>query len=248
MSPLRPNRKGAARGLGRTGFTVLIAVTGTEARSAAQAESPDVVLMDVGLPSLRRHFFSSAATSFQSMSHVARSGRGNFFSAAGSRRLARLVSCCQYRSAFFAVAQASRGRHRPVLSAGRDGITLKVRCKGFALFEVAAVGTLSVYDRRGQRVGTVYLAQPPEPGQATMSKQLTDLLVEVLRRWQGPLPRWCYVTDAGDNETAYYKKHLRRLRHPVTGRRLQWHWIVDYYHASERLWTMAEASFTPARC
>jgi len=140
-------------------------------------------------------------------------------------------------------AQASRGRHRPVLSAGRDGITLRVRCKGVALFEVASVGTLSVYDRRGKRVGTVYLAQPPESGQATMSKQLTDLLLEVLRRWQGRLPRLCYVTDAGDNETTYYQKCLRRLRHPLTGQRLPWLWVVDYYHASERLWTMAEALF-----
>jgi hypothetical protein len=146
-------------------------------------------------------------------------------------------------------AQASRGRHRPVLSAGRDGITLKMRCKGFSLYEVATTGTLSVYDRRGQRVGTVYLAQPPEPGQATLSKHLTDLLVEVLRRWSGPLPRLCYVTDAGDNETTYYQKQLRRLRHPVTGRRLEWIWVVDYYHASERLWAMAEALFGPGqRC
>lgn len=36
---------------------------------------------------------------------------------------------------------------------------------------------------------------------------------------------------------------LRRLRHPRTGERLEWHWVVDYYHASERLGTMAEALF-----
>ena len=63
----------------------------------------------------------------------------------------------------------------------------------------------------------------------------------MLRRWQGPLPRLCYVTDAGDNETAYYKKVLRRLRHPRTGARLGWQWVVDYYHACQRVWAMAEA-------
>lgn len=140
-------------------------------------------------------------------------------------------------------AQASRGRHRPVLCVGRDGITLGLRVKGCALYEVATAGTLTVYDRRGRRLGTVYLAYPPEPGQPTMSVQLTQLLTEVLRRWQGPLPRLAYVTDAGDNETTYYKKVLRRLRHPVTRERLDWFWVVDYYHASERLWTMAEALF-----
>ena len=140
-------------------------------------------------------------------------------------------------------AEASQGRHRPVLSAGRDGITLGIRIKGCSIFEVATTGTLTVYDRRSRRLGTVYLAQTPESGQGTMSSQLTQLLLEVLRRWQGPLPRMCYVTDAGDNETSYYQKHLRRLRHPVTGKRLEWFWVVDYYHASERLWTMAEALF-----
>jgi hypothetical protein len=144
-------------------------------------------------------------------------------------------------------AQASRGRHRPVLSVGRDGITLGLQIKGCSLYEVATTGTLTVYDRRGRRLGTVYLAYTPEPGQGTMSAQLTRLLQAVLRRWEGPLPRLSYVTDAGDNETAYYRKVLRRLRHPRTGARLEWCWVVDYYHASERLWAMAEALFGSGR-
>jgi CheY-like chemotaxis protein len=48
----KPNRDILARRLGRSGFTVLLAATGTEARASAQAERPDVVLMDVGLPDL----------------------------------------------------------------------------------------------------------------------------------------------------------------------------------------------------
>src|SRR5437764_1196526 len=86
-------------------------------------------------------------------------------------------------------AQASRGPHRPVLSAGRDGITLGLRLRGCTLYEVATAGTLTVYDRRGRRLGTAYLARTPEPGQGTLGAQLTQLLQEVLRRWQGPLPR-----------------------------------------------------------
>ncbi len=101
----------------------------------------------------------------------------------------------------------------------------------------------SLLDRRGRRVGTVYLAYTPESKQGTMSGQLTRLVTEVLRRWQHPLPRLCYVTDAGDNETTYYDRVLRRLRHPRTGERLAWTRVLDYYHASERLWKMAEALF-----
>jgi hypothetical protein len=145
--------------------------------------------------------------------------------------------------AWLTQAQASRGRHKPVLCAGRDGITLGLSIKGGSIREVATTATLSVYDRRGKRLGTVYLAYIPEAGQTTMSKLLTQLVREVLRRWSGPLPRLSYVTDAGDNETAYYRQVLRRMRHPLTGKRLSWQWVVDYYHASLRLTTMAEALF-----
>jgi hypothetical protein len=144
-------------------------------------------------------------------------------------------------------ASAGTGAHKPVLSVGRDGITLGVRCKGGSLFEVATTGTVSVFDRRGRRLGTVYLAYTPEPGQGQMSQALTRLLRGVLERWDGPLPRLGYVTDAGDNETAYYERVLRRWRHPRTGAPLEWIRVVDYYHASERLWTMAEQLFGKGR-
>jgi hypothetical protein len=143
-------------------------------------------------------------------------------------------------------ASASAGRHKPVLSVGRDGISLGLRYRGITLFEVASAATVSVSDRRGRRLGTVYLAFTPEPGQPTMSRELTRLLRAVLVRWQGPLPRLCYVTDAGDNETAYFKV-LRRLEHPRTGARLEWVRVVDYYHASQRVWTMAELLFGKGR-
>jgi hypothetical protein len=140
-------------------------------------------------------------------------------------------------------ATASTGRHKPVLSVGRDGITLGVRCQGGSVFEVATTATVTVLDRRGRRLGTVYLAYTPEFGQKTMSSQLTRLLRDLLKGWHGPLPRLCYVTDAGDNETTYYEKVLRRLKHPRTREKLEWIRVVDYYHASERIWTMAELLF-----
>jgi hypothetical protein len=144
-------------------------------------------------------------------------------------------------------ASASTGKHKPVLSVGRDGITLGVRCQGGSVFEVATTGTVTVLDRRGRRLGTVYLAYTPEFGQKTMTTALTQLLQDVLRRWQGPLPRLCYVTDAGDNETTYYDKVLRRMKHPTSGVKLEWLRVVDYYHASERIWTMAELLFGKGR-
>ena len=72
-----------------------------------------------------------------------------------------------------------------MLSVGRDGITLGVRIKRGNLFEVATTGTVSVLDRRGRRLGTVYLAYTPESGQTTMSRELTRLLREVLTALAG---------------------------------------------------------------
>ena len=93
----------------------------------------------------------------------------------------------------------------------------------------------------------MYLAHAPELGQKTMTDDLTGLLNEVFRQAEDLQPRLVYVTDAGDNETSFYHRVLRKLRHPSTGKRLPWQWIVDYFHASQRLTTIAEALFRPGR-
>jgi hypothetical protein len=140
-------------------------------------------------------------------------------------------------------AGASRGRHKPLLCVGRDGVTLPLRRKGVCPFEVASTATVSVLDRRGKRLGTVYLGYTPESHQKTMSGSLTALLEDVLRRWEGALPRLGYITDAGDNEVAYCEKTLKEMVHPRTKEGLDWIRVLDYYHASQRVWSMAEALF-----
>jgi hypothetical protein len=155
-------------------------------------------------------------------------------------QVARLVD-------LLAQAHASKGKHQPVLSVGRDGISLGIRVKKGSVFEVATTATLSVSDRGGKRLGTVYLAYAPQPEQVRMGQELTRLLRGVLLAWKGPLPRLCYVTDAGKSETRYYKRVLVAMRHPVTRQRLQWVRVVDYYHASQRVWTMAESLFGKGR-
>lgn len=143
-------------------------------------------------------------------------------------------------------AYASRGRYKPVFSVGRDGIFLPLeRGRGY---QQGAVATISVYDRRGKRLGTVYLASAPEPLQKTLTEQLTSLVQKCLSAWcvdRGrPLPRLCYVTDAGETECGYYAKVLTRLADPRgTGRRLHWYRIIDFFHASQRITAMAEALF-----
>ena len=109
----------------------------------------------------------------------------------------------------------SKGSRKPVLAVGRDGITLCEYKHRF--FEVATAATVSVYDRAGKRLTTVYLAWPPELGQATMDRMLTELLTELFERFTGPLPRLAYITDSGSNEISYYQQVLRRMVPPGTG-------------------------------
>ena len=138
-------------------------------------------------------------------------------------------------------ATKSSGNRKPVLCVGRDGITLRHRA-GF--FEVATAATVSVYDRAGKRLSTIYLAYPPELGQQTTDGMLTSLLNELLIRWQGPLPRLAYVTDSGSNETVYFRRVMRKMVHPLTQQGLDWTRVADFYHVSERVWAMADALFT----
>jgi len=139
-------------------------------------------------------------------------------------------------------AQDSRGPHRPVLSVGRDGIFVPLRHDGE--YHEGATATVSVLDRRGRRLGTVYLGHMPEPGQTTLSQQLTALLQEVLGQWQNPLPRLEYVTDGGHHPTEYYRQVLKKMPDPHRpGHQLDWQWVVDYYHACGYITKMAEALF-----
>lgn len=91
------------------------------------------------------------------------------------------------------------------------------------------------------------MAYSPKLGRGTMTDALTRLLSDVPAAWEGPLPRLCCVTDAGDHETAYGRKVLRPMRHPRTGRRLEWFWVWDFCHVAQRLTVMAEAIFGAAR-
>ncbi len=69
--------------------------------------------------------------------------------------------------------------------------------------------------------------------QATLSADLTALLRDVLSRLGGPLPRLVYLTDAGYHPTQYFREVLQRMDNPrVPGQRLQWLWIIDFYHAA----------------
>lgn len=134
-------------------------------------------------------------------------------------------------------AHESKGNRKPVLSLGRDGITLCEYTHRF--YEVATVATIAIFDRSGKRLATVYLAHTPEAHQVTMSAMIEKLLVEVFTAWKGPLPQLAYVADSGGNESSFFQSTLKHMLHPVSGKLLHWQRVVDYYHVAERIWTIA---------
>jgi hypothetical protein len=117
-------------------------------------------------------------------------------------------------------ARQGKGSRKPVLAVGRDGVTMCENRHSF--WEVATAATVTVFDRRGKRLLTVYLAHSPELGQASMSTMLTDLLTDVLDQWEGPLPTLAYIADSGGNESSYFEDALRRMKHPRTSRCLKY--------------------------
>jgi len=143
-------------------------------------------------------------------------------------------------------ADRSSGCRKPVLAVGRDGLMVPIR--GQACYREGATATVSVYDRKGRRLGTVYLGRMPEPGQRALSGQLTTLIEAVLRGWTGAPPRLAYITDGGNHQTRYYRRVLQRMSDPHhPGRRLRWQWVIDYYHAREYITQLAEALFSDAQ-
>jgi hypothetical protein len=138
-------------------------------------------------------------------------------------------------------AERSRGRQRPVLAVGRDGVMVPLRGQGY---QEASTATVSVYDRRGRRLGTVYLGQMPQAKQEALSRDLTSLVEGVLRRYAGRPPRLAYVTDKGQAQDDYYRRVLRRMADPRRpGRRLAWEWVLDFFHVCGYVAQLREALF-----
>jgi hypothetical protein len=139
-------------------------------------------------------------------------------------------------------AYRGRGPHEPVLAIGRDGIMVPI-C-GQQKQQEASVATVSVHDRKGKRLGTIYLGWMPEALQETLSEQLTELTQAVLLGWKGQRPRLAYITDGGQTPEGYYHKVLKKMHDPRRpGERLVWQRVLDYYHAAGYISKLAEALF-----
>ena len=146
--------------------------------------------------------------------------------------------------ALLTAAEESTGKHRPTLAVGRDGVMAPIRGQGY---QEAATGTVSVHDRRGRRLGTVYFGRMPESGQHRLTAQMSAALTAIVTAWHalgGACPRLHYLTDGGHHQRTFFRQVLRRLADPWRpGRFLAWHWTVDFFHACTYVSKLAEALF-----
>ena len=183
---------------------------------------------------LQEHNVSLSVDSVRKLTTALRDGLASFREPAQVARLLELLE----------KAFASQGRHRPVLAVGRDGVTVPIRRDGY---HEGSTATVSVTNRRGKRLGTVYLGQMPQSGQGRLSAQMTSLITKVLAQWCAlgqVAPRLEYVTDAGGHSKEYYLRVLRHMDDPWRpGHKLVWQWVVDFWHACGYVSKLAEALF-----
>jgi hypothetical protein len=140
-------------------------------------------------------------------------------------------------------ARASTGRWPPTLAVGRDGVNVPLR---HGEWKEGATATVSVMDRRGQRVGTVYLGHMPESGQLTLTTHLTALLQDILQHVDAQDLRLVYVSDDGYHPSDYYHTVLKNMHDPQRPWcTLTWRRIIDSYHTCLYIQQLAEALFSP---
>jgi hypothetical protein len=180
---------------------------------------------------IRDHGVKWSAKSLRKLLNSLRSGQSSFRQEAQAEKLLKLLK----------KAARSKGAYQPVLAAGRDGIMVPMRG---GKYREASTATVSIYDRKRKRLGTVYLGQMPQAGQGELTDQLTELLKHVLQEWRGELPKLVFITDAGDHPTRYYKEVLSRMEDPHRpAQRLVWQWVVDFWHACGYVAKLKESLF-----
>lgn len=108
---------------------------------------------------------------------------------------------------------------------GMDG-TCMLLCEGG--YREAMTGTISLYDKAGERQHTIYLGATPEYGKATFQERMTREIAHIKRLY----PRAAYVgiADGAKTNWDFLKPHVDVQ-------------VLDFYHAAQYLADVASAIF-----
>ncbi|MCP5093716.1 MAG: ISKra4 family transposase, partial [Gammaproteobacteria bacterium] len=111
------------------------------------------------------------------------------------------------------------------VAVGLDG-TCMLLCEGG--WREAMVGTVSLYDGKGQRQHTIYLGATPEYGKATFLARLTREVERTKVRY--PEATYIGIADGADTNWRFLEPHTDAQ-------------ILDFYHASSYLSAVATAAY-----
>jgi hypothetical protein len=90
------------------------------------------------------------------------------------------------------------------------------------------VGTIALYDLAGERLHTIYIANPPEYGKGTFFERMTREIERV--KSQHPTAKYVGLSDGAKDHWTYLEKHTD----------IQ---TLDFYHSSEYMAVASKAMF-----
>src|SRR4028119_1647601 len=116
-----------------------------------------------------------------------------------------------------------------------DVITIGIGIDGTCLlmcqdgWREAMVGTISLYDKAGERLHTTYIGATPEYGKKTFFQRMETEIAKISASF--PTALKVGVADGAKTNWPFLTKHTARQ-------------ILDFYHATEYLTQVADAQFT----
>lgn len=115
------------------------------------------------------------------------------------------------------------------VSVGLDG-TCMLMCEG--KYREAMVGTIALYDKKGKRHHTTYVAAAPEYGKEKFKERLSREIERTKKLY--PKASYLGVADGAHENWNYLEEHTHRQ-------------ILDFYHASEYLTKVADSVFSSSK-
>jgi hypothetical protein len=108
---------------------------------------------------------------------------------------------------------------------GTDGSCL-LMCKG--QWHAAMTGSISLYDRRGERQHTIHVGAAPEHGRASFHERMAREIAHVKQLY--PRARYVGIADGAKSNWDFLGPHVDEE-------------ILDFYHATEYVTQAADALF-----
>ena len=112
-----------------------------------------------------------------------------------------------------------------IVSISRDGTTSLIKGEGY---KETMCGSISLYDRKGDRLQSIYLASSPEKGKESFNYLLDQEIAYIKSRC--PDATYIGLADGAKDNWTYLQRHVEEQ-------------VLDYYHAAEYLSSYSQGAF-----